>query len=147
VVEDTQTKTAAAATTTEQTATTEVTETEVEKTASTAFGEVVGTYFNVLCDNFVAEVEGLDKVAGDLEAEAGEGYAPQGGGERSELSKIIGKEGDPALKVNRDASSGAGLKVNPGNQTPYSLKAGAQIKQILKRKMKSEPGDVGGFNE
>lgn len=106
---------------------------------STSLGELTGIYYNVQCDEFV------EKIAGDLEAEAGKGFKPQGAGERSELSKIIGKEGDPAIAVNYDASSGAGLKVNPGNQTPYMINAHA--KEILKRRVKSEAGDVGGYKE
>lgn len=108
----------------------------------TDLGELTGIYFNV------AEEAYLDKVAGDLEHEAGSGHSPLGGNKGGgELTRIIGKEGDPSVAVNHDPVSGAGLKVNPGNQTPYSLKARAQIKAILKRTMKSEPGDIGGYNE
>lgn len=131
-----QEKVAAAAATVE-------TEVEAEATEQTsAMGELTGVYFNVLEDAFV------EKIAGDLEMEAGAGHKPQGGVKGgSELSRIVGKEGDPAVAVNHNPSSGAGLKVNPGNQTPYSLKAKAQIKAILKRNMKSEAGDIGGYNE
>lgn len=130
----------------EKTAAAEVTE-EVEGTEevvepSTAMGELTGIYFNVLEDAFV------EKLAGDLEMEAGSGHKPQAGiKDGGELSRIVGKEGDPSVAMNHDASSGAGMKANPGNQTPYSLKAKAQIKAILKRNMKSEAGDIGGYNE
>jgi hypothetical protein len=106
------------------------------------FGQLTGVYVNVLADSY------FEKLAGDLEMEAGKGFKPQAGvNDGGELSRIVGKEGDPSIEMNHDASSGAGLKVNPGNQTPYSLKARAQIKAILKRNMKSEPGDLGGYNE
>jgi hypothetical protein len=133
--EETQVKTAAAdAVATAEAGAEEVTE------SSTAMGELTGIYFNVLEDSF------YEKLAGDLEMEAGKGHksVDNAGGE---LSRIVGKEGDPRIAVNHDPASGAGLKVNPGNQTPYSLKAKAQIKAILKRNMKSEPGDIGGYNE
>lgn len=124
---------------TEKTASAETQETE---DPTTRVGELTGIYFNVMHDACI------EKIAGDLEMEAGKGYQPQEhAGSTGELSKIVGKEGDPALPNNYDASSGAGLKANPGNQTPYSLKAQAQIKAILKRRMKSEPGDLGGYNE
>lgn len=130
----------------EKTAAAEVTE-EVEGTEevvepSTAMGELTGIYFNVLEDAFV------EKLAGDLEMEAGAGHKPQAGvKDGGELSRINGKQGDPSVAMNHDASSGAGMKANPGNQSPYSLKAKAQIKAILKRNMKSEAGDIGGYNE
>jgi hypothetical protein len=115
---------------------------EGEDNPITDLGELTGIYFNV------AEEAYLDKVAGDLEHEAGSGHSTLGGNKGGgELTRIIGKEGDPSVAVNHDPTSGAGLKVNPGNQTPYSLKARAQIKAILKRTMKSEPGDIGGYNE
>lgn len=113
-----------------------------EEDTSTALGSLTGIYFNVMHDAFI------EKVAGDLEAEAGAGHSPLGGNKGGgELTRIIGKEGDPSIPMNHDATSGAGLKANPGNQTPYSLKARAQIKAILKRNMKSEAGDLGGYNE
>lgn len=132
---ETQTKTASETTT-------EVSATEVEADESTALGELTGIYFNVQHDALI------EKLAGDLEMEAGAGHKPQasapGGGE---LSKIVGKEGDPAIPMNHDASGGAALQVTTKNTTPYSLKSRAQIKAILKRTMKSEAGDVGGYNE
>jgi hypothetical protein len=131
VVVETQTKVAS---------TEEVTDDENE--ASTRFGELVGLYFSVAQDSLV------EKLAGDLEMEAGDGYKPQGSAPAGgQLSEIVGKQGDPALPVNHDASSGAGLRVNTGNQTPYSLKAKAQIKAILSRRMSTEAGDVGGYHE
>jgi len=115
---------------------------EVSDEPSTNLGELTGIYFNVMHDACI------EKIAGDLEMEAGSGYKPQEhAGSTGELSRIVGQEGDPAVPNNYDASSGAGLKANPGNQTPYSLKAQAQIKAILKRRTKMEPGDVGGYNE
>lgn len=115
---------------------------EGEEDPSTAVGELTGIYFNVLEEAFV------EKLAGDLEMEAGAGHSPLGGNKGGgELTRIIGKEGDPSIPMNHDSTSGAGLKANPGNQTPYSLKARAQIKAVLKRNMKSEPGDLGGYNE
>lgn len=125
----TQEKTAAAATEAGE-------QTEVESQA----GELTGIYFNVLRD------AAFDKIAGDLEMEAGKGFQPDAGSS-GELTKIVGKEGNPRVAVNHDPSSGAGMVANPGNQTPYSLKAKAQIKAILKRRMTSEAGDVGGYNE
>jgi hypothetical protein len=120
----------------------EKTASEEEQSPTTSVGEVTGVYFNVM------RTELLEKMAGGLEAEAGSGHSPLGGNKNGgELSRIVGKEGDPSVAVNHDPTSGAGLKVNPGNQTPYSLKARAQIKAILKRNMKSEPGDIGGYNE
>lgn len=120
-------------------ATTEGTE---EVVPSTSLGELVGVYFNVLEDAYV------EKVAGDLEMEAGAGHKPFAHQPAAgELSRIVGKEGDPMLPKNHDASSGAGLKVTTGGNTPYSLKAKAQIKAILKRTMKSEAGDIGGVHE
>ena len=134
-----QEKVAAAAAVGEAEVTEEVTG---DEDTSTALGSLTGIYFNVMHDAF------MDKIAGDLESEAGAVHSPlagnKGGGE---LTRIIGKEGDPSIPMNHDSTSGAGMKVNPGNQTPYSLKARAQIKAILKRTMKSEAGDVGGYNE
>lgn len=135
--ESTQEKVAAAATTEGET-TTETT----EVVPSTALGELVGVYFNVMEDAYV------EKLAGDLEMEAGAGHKPFAHQPASgELTKIVGKEGDPMIAKNHDASSGAGLKVTTGGNTPYSLKAKAQIKAILKRTMKSEAGDIGGIHE
>lgn len=102
--------------------------TEDEAGQESPVGELTGIYFNVMHDAW------QEKLAGDLEAEAGAGVKPQasapGGGE---LSKIVGKEGDPAIAMNHDASGGKALKVNPGNQTPYSLKEKALAKAIARR--------------
>src|ERR1019366_6060553 len=59
---------------------------------STAMGELTGIYFNVLEDAFV------EKLAGDFEMEAGKGHksVDNAGGE---LSRIVGKEGDPRIAV------------------------------------------------
>lgn len=107
--------------------------TEAEKTAAAAedetgisdFGSLVGGYFN---DQFAPYVE---KVAADLETEAGKGHKPQadapgGGG----MTSVIGKEGDPALAMNHAASDGAHLKVTTQGHTPYSL---AVQQSVLKR--------------
>src|ERR1019366_3746344 len=101
-----------------------VTETEIDENPNTtAFGELAGVYLSVAIDGLV------EKLAGDLEMEAGTGHKPQasapGGGQ---LSEITGKIGDPSIEMNYDASSGKPLVTNPGNQTPYPLKVGATAK-------------------
>lgn len=133
VTEDGQTKVASE----------EVVEEEGEEASgSNALGELTGIYFNVMQEEF------MDKIAGDLEAEAGAGHKPQSGvKDGGQLSSIVGKEGDPAVAVNHPASSGAPLKVMTGNKSPYGPNARAAIKQILSRKMKSEAGEVGGSHE
>lgn len=109
---------------------------------STSMGELVGIYFNVLHDSC------MEKIAGDLEAEAGAGHNPFAHSpESGELSKIVGKEGNPHQPMNHEVGSGKPLVTNPGNHTPYSLKAQAQVKSILKRRMKADAGDVGGYHE
>jgi hypothetical protein len=110
-----------------------------ESTVTGAFGELVGEYFNVMAGPY------FDKVAGDLESEAGEGHAPMGSlSAPSSLGKTIGKEGDPHLKVNREMSNGKKLDVTTGNKSPYSLKEKALLKAILRR---SQAGEVGNIVE
>jgi hypothetical protein len=111
-----------------------------EGSPSNDLGELTGIYFNIMREEL------MDKLAGDLQAEAGAGHAPLMDHAGGELSRIVGKEGDPRIRNNHGQSE-AGLKVTTGNQTPYSLKAQAQAKHILKRTMKASPGDVGGYNE
>lgn len=113
----TKTAAAAAAAPTEKTA-------SAEDESISNFGSLVGGYFGEIFGSFV-------KSAADLEVEAGKGskpqeHAPGGGG----MTAVIGKEGDPALAVNYDASSGDGMKVTTHGNTPYSL---AVEQSVLKR--------------
>lgn len=99
--------------------------TEEASDSSTAFGELVGEYFNVMAEPF------FDKVAGDLESEAGAGEQPlaHAGGSGS-MGKAIAPQKDPHLPVNHSASGGHDLKVMTGGKSPYSL---AVKQKLLKR--------------
>jgi len=115
-------------------------EVETEVSASEGFGELAAAYFGVAKEAFV------EKIAGDLEAEAGAGHDPMGampsGGQ---LTNIIGAPKQAKLPVN--APQGEAHHVTTGNQSPYSLKVLAQVKQILKRNMKHQDGETGAYNE
>jgi hypothetical protein len=100
-----------------------------EQSASTAFGGLVGEYFNVMADPY------FEKVAGDLETEAGKGTVPT-----ASLPK--GSAGDPHMPVNHPASGGAELKVMTNNQSPYSLKEQALQKAILRRMRAVPVGEI-----
>jgi hypothetical protein len=118
-------------------ATAEVTTTE--DGADADFGSLVGSYFNEALNPFV------EKVAKDLEAEAGAGFKPLAGinGDGS-LAAVIGKEGDPSLGQNHKATGGGKIDATTGNHSPYSLKDSALAKEILKRE-KVVPG--GAFSD
>lgn len=108
---------------------------EGDDSASTAFGELVGSYFNEMAGPF------FDKVASDLEAEAGQGeqpmaHAPVGGS----MGRTLGAQRDPHLPVNHSASSGAKLETMTGNSSPYSL----AVKQKLLKRMAGN-GPVGEY--
>lgn len=104
---------------------------------STAFGELVAEYFNEATEPY------YEKVAADLETEAGKGEQPlahsQTGGA---MTAALGKPADPALPVNHSASGGAKLQVTTGNQSPYSLKEQALKKAILKRMQAAPVGNI-----
>ena len=102
---------------------------EGEASPSTQFGELVGEYFNVLAEPF------FNKVAGDLEAEAGKGHQPMAG-----LGEAVKKY--PHLEVNYDSKNGRPLEVSTGGSSPYSLKESALIKQILRRAAARQSGNV-----
>lgn len=111
---------------------------EGDVTDTHVFGELVGTYFNEMRAGF------MEKIAGDLEAEAGAGHNPMPEHTTGTLSATIGQKGNPHLPVNRKA--GEPLHVMTGNTSPYSLK-GALAKQVLKRVGTSAAGDVGAYKE
>ena len=95
---------------------------------STAFGELVGEYFNEIAAPY------FDKVASDLETEAGKGeqplaHVPTGGS----MTAALGKPADPMLPKNHSASGGAAINAAAHNSTPYALKEQALKKAILKR--------------
>lgn len=108
-----------------------VEETAEETSASGVFGELVGEYFNVLAEPF------FDKVAGDLEAEAGAGHHPKG-----DLKDA--KHEEPHLPVNHKPENGKALEVTTGGHSPYSLKEKALMKAILTR---LQAGQVGNYKE
>lgn len=105
---------------------------------STAFGELVGEYFNEVAEPY------FDKVAADLETEAGRNeeqplqHAPVGGS----MGSALGKQQDPHLQVNHSASGGAGLHAAVQNSTPYALKEQALKKTILKRMAVAPVGNI-----
>lgn len=110
-----------------------------ESTHSSAFGELVGEYFNEMASPY------FSKIAGDLEQEAGEGHSPMSGlHAESSLGKTIGKESDPHLSVNYKMENGKRLDVTTGGKSPYSLKEKALLKAILSR---SEAVNVGKITE
>ena len=100
-----------------------------EATPTTAFGELVGEYFNVMAVPF------FEKVAGDLEDEAGEGSEPLSG-----LGDA--KEQMPHLPVNADMKNGRSMQATTGGASPYSLRDKALIKQILARAAARQSGNV-----
>ena len=102
-----------------------------ETNSTTAFGELVGEYFNVMAEPF------FDKIAGDLEAEAGAGNHPKG-----DLKDA--KKEEPHLPVNHKPENGKALEVTTGGTSPYSLKEKALMKAILTR---LQAGQVGNYKE
>lgn len=96
--------------------------TPAEETAMNSFGTAVGEYFNLAVESM------LDKVAGELEAEANKGVKPMAHAPGSESA--LGSPGDPMIGQNHDASSGAALKVTTQSHSPYSL---AVKQKLLKR--------------
>lgn len=107
-------------------------EEQVSEVSSTAaFGELVGEYFNVMAEPF------FDKIAGDLESEAGAGHHPKG-----DLKDA--KHEEPHLPVNYQPENGAALHVTTGGTSPYSLKEKALMKAILTR---VAAGQVGNYKE
>jgi len=112
---------------------------EGDVSASDVFGQLAAAYFGV------AKEEYVEKVAADLEAAAGAGHDPMASlGTGGQLTGIIGKEKSPRLPVN--AQQGESHDVTTGGTSPYNL-ALAQVKQILKRSIKTEPGVSGGYNQ
>jgi hypothetical protein len=110
-----------------------------EENSDSDFGSMVGAYFNESLSPYV------EKIAKDLEAEAGAGHKPLAGihGDGS-LSPVLGATGDPQLAKNHQATGGGKINAMTGNTSPYSLKDAALAKQILKRE-KVVPG--GAFSE
>ena len=131
---------AAAEATTEKTAAaaTEPTASEAgDEDASTLFGEMVGDYFNVMAEPF------FDKVAADLETEAGAGESPvEGQTTGGSMTAALGKPADPHLHVNHPASSGAPLRVTTKGTSPYSLREAALKKEILRRSAAAPVGNI-----
>jgi hypothetical protein len=112
-------------------------ETSQEKVASSSFGELTGEYFNVVAAPY------FEKVAGDLEVEAGQGHAPMGDlDEKSSLGKSLGQQADPHLKVNHAPKNGQRIDAATGGKSPYSLKEKALLKAILSRSAAGEVGNV-----
>ena len=121
---------------------------EQEKTASegtteevtddtTAFGELVGNYFNEALAPY------FEKISYDLEAAAGKGELPMAhlttGGS---MTAALGKAQDPYLEMNHSASGGAPLRVMTNNSSPYSLKESALAKAISKRAPAVQGGKI-----
>lgn len=104
------------------------TTTEATEDGSTDFGAIVGHYFNEQLSPYA------EKVAKDLEAEAGAGHKPLAGinGDGG-LAAVIGKTGDPSLGQNHQATGGGKIDAMTGNLSPYSLKDKALAKAVLKR--------------
>jgi hypothetical protein len=105
---------------------------------SEAFGERLGHYFNVCAEEY------CEKVAGDLQSEAGKGEQPLAHLQPSgSMTSAIGKPADPALPVNHSASDGEKVHASTGNQSPYgSLKETALKKAILKRTQAAPVGNI-----
>lgn len=110
-----------------------------EVSRAQSFGELVAHYFNA------GHSEYIEKMAAEMDSvQQPLAHASTGG----QLTGIIGAPKDPHLPVNHDASSGKQLHTMTGNSSPYSLaSAGPAIKALLKRKMKQEAGDVGGYHQ
>jgi hypothetical protein len=104
---------------------------------STAFGELVAEYFNEVQDAY------FEKVASDLETEAGKGETPlqhvQTGGS---MTSALGKPSEPRLEQNHSASSGSPIHAAVQNSTPYALKEQALKKTILKRMAAAPVGNI-----
>ena len=114
----------------------EVTKEAGEETEENLFGQLVGHYFNAGYEAMFTKVASEDQQP--------LAHASTGG----QLTGIIGSAKDPQLPVNADASSGKELKTMTGNSSPYALAAaGPAIKAVLKRKMKSDAGEVGGYHQ
>lgn len=117
----------------------ENTASEEGESRESVFGQAVAHYFNAGASQYI------EKIAADVgEEEQPLAHASTGG----QLTGIIGTPKDPQLPVNHSASGGHELKTMTGNTSPYTLAAaGPTIKAILKRKMKAEAGDVGGYHQ
>jgi hypothetical protein len=104
---------------------------ETEETEpSTVFGELVGYNFAAARESF------LDKLAGDLEAEAGAGHDPMAGMEGGgQLTGVIGKAKSPHMPVNVKNEPGKALHTS-GSASPYAGPKGKAmpiIQAYLKR--------------
>jgi hypothetical protein len=104
---------------------------------STAFGELVAEYFAEIAEPY------YEKVASDLETEAGKGETPlqhvQTGGS---MTTALGKPAEPRLEQNHSASSGAAIHAAVQNSTPYALREAALKKTILKRMAAAPVGNI-----
>lgn len=111
--------------------------------ATDLFGQLTAHYFGV------AQGEYFEKVAASVEEEADQDEEQPMAhlGNKSSLGGTIGKQEDPHMPVNHSASGGEGMKTMTGNQSPYSLKELAKLKEILKRIGKQEAGAVGAYKE
>lgn len=107
-------------------------------TESTAFGELVGEYYNEIAEPY------FDKVAADLETEAGRHeetplqHATGGGS----MTSALGKPAEARLQVNHSASGGAPIHAGVQNSTPYALREAALKKTILKRMAVAPVGNI-----
>lgn len=110
-------------------------ETTVTKTASSeedntnqdaddsVFASLAGAYFSEMVDST------MDKLAADLEAEAGAGHNPLPEHTGGQLTTVIGKPKDPHLPVNHKGNADAKLETNNA-KTPYTF---AAVQAYLKR--------------
>lgn len=117
-----------------------------EVTETGVFGEMTSHYFNGVLAGMADEFE---KLAGSVEEESDQDDEQPLAhmGNSGQLTGVIGKPADPHMPVNHSASSRAPLRTMTGNTSPYSLKAQAQVKAILKRVGKMEAGDVGAHKD
>jgi hypothetical protein len=99
--------------------------------ASELFGELTAHYFSAAQANY------LDKIAGEVEHDDEQPMENMKGG----------KEQDPHMPVNYQASGGAPMHAMTGNTSPYTLKDAAILKAVLKRLGQAQPGAVGAYQE
>lgn len=106
--------------------------------ATEILGEVTGDFFTGAVNAFV------EKVAGDLEAEAGAGHKPFES-KPSAMGSSMGLSGNAHMPVNNPTGDNEKVHAMTGGQSPYSLKEKALAKAMLKRT--KDYGAVGTFHE
>jgi len=102
-----------------------------------ALGDLTGQYLNVAMESY------FEKIASKLDSAAGAGEQPLSGiRPTSALSAVTGKQADPSMPVNTNASGDQKLEVNGSSVSRYEIDA--LKKQILKR-ISGDKMDVGAY--